>query len=321
MIKVGIIGAAGYTAGELIRILINHPCANILFAQSKSHAGQPVWMAHHDLIGETSLTFSADAPVQTVDVIFLCMGHGKSRAFVETLPSDFNGKIIDLSQDYRLADSAGDFVYGLPEAFRREIKAADHIANPGCFATAIQLALLPMAKADKLSEIHVTGITGSTGAGQNPSETTHFSWREGNLSTYKAFSHQHLLEINETLHRLAPSYNQPLNFVPVRGNHTRGIMASVYFDCDLDEADAVDIYKRYYKDEPFVNVVDFNPDLKMVVNTNKAVLYVKKYDKKLHVVSMIDNLVKGASGQAVENMNLIFGLPENTGLNLKPSAF
>jgi len=321
MIKVGIIGAAGYTAGELIRILINHPCANILFAQSKSHAGQPVWMAHHDLIGETSLTFSADAPVQTVDVIFLCMGHGKSRAFVESLPSDFEGKIIDLSQDYRLADSAGDFVYGLPEAFRREIKAADHIANPGCFATAIQLALLPMAKADKLSEIHVTGITGSTGAGQNPSETTHFSWREGNLSTYKAFSHQHLLEINETLHRLAPSYNQPLNFVPVRGNHTRGIMASVYFDCDLDEADAVDIYKRYYKDEPFVNVVDFNPDLKMVVNTNKAVLYVKKYDKKLHVVSMIDNLVKGASGQAVENMNLIFGLPENTGLNLKPSAF
>ena len=321
MIKVGIIGAAGYTAGELIRILINHPCANILFAQSKSHAGQPVWMAHHDLIGETSLTFSADAPVQTVDVIFLCMGHGKSRAFVESLPSDFNGKIIDLSQDYRLADSAGDFVYGLPEAFRREIKAADHIANPGCFATAIQLALLPMAKADKLSEIHVTGITGSTGAGQNPSETTHFSWREGNLSTYKAFSHQHLLEINETLHRLAPSYKQPLNFVPVRGNHTRGIMASVYFDCDLDEADAVDIYKRYYKDEPFVNVVDFNPDLKMVVNTNKAVLYVKKYDKKLHIVSMIDNLVKGASGQAVENMNLIFGLPENTGLNLKPSAF
>ncbi|MBE6340170.1 MAG: N-acetyl-gamma-glutamyl-phosphate reductase [Bacteroidales bacterium] len=321
MIKVGIIGAAGYTAGELIRILINHPCANILFAQSKSHAGQPVWMAHHDLIGETSLTFSADSPVETVDVIFLCMGHGKSRAFVESLPSDFEGKIIDLSQDYRLADSAGDFVYGLPEAFRREIKAADHIANPGCFATAIQLALLPMAKADKLSEIHVTGITGSTGAGQNPSETTHFSWREGNLSTYKAFSHQHLLEINETLHRLAPSYNQPLNFVPVRGNHTRGIMASVYFDCDLDEADAVDIYKRYYKDEPFVNVVDFNPDLKMVVNTNKAVLYVKKYDKKLHVVSMIDNLVKGASGQAVENMNLIFGLPENTGLNLKPSAF
>ncbi|MBP5420647.1 MAG: N-acetyl-gamma-glutamyl-phosphate reductase [Bacteroidales bacterium] len=321
MIKVGIIGAAGYTAGELIRILINHPCANILFAQSKSHAGQPVWMAHHDLIGETSLTFSADAPVQTVDVIFLCMGHGKSRAFVESLPSDFEGKIIDLSQDYRLADSAGDFVYGLPEAFRREIKAADHIANPGCFATAIQLALLPMAKVDKLSEIHVTGITGSTGAGQNPSETTHFSWREGNLSTYKAFSHQHLLEINETLHRLAPSYKQPLNFVPVRGNHTRGIMASVYFDCDLDEADAVDIYNRYYKDEPFVNVVDFNPDLKMVVNTNKAVLYVKKYDKKLHIVSMIDNLVKGASGQAVENMNLIFGLPENTGLNLKPSAF
>ena len=321
MIKVGIIGAAGYTAGELIRILINHPCANILFAQSKSHAGQPVWMAHHDLVGETSLTFSADAPVQNVDVIFLCMGHGKSRDFVDQLPRDYNGKIIDLSQDFRLHDSAGDFVYGLPEAFRREIKAAEHIANPGCFATSIQLALLPMAKANKLGEIHVTGITGSTGAGQNPSETTHFSWREGNLSTYKAFTHQHLLEINETLHRLAPNYRGELNFVPVRGNHTRGIMASVYFNCDLDEADAVNIYKNYYKDEPFVNVVDFNPDLKMVVNTNKAVLYVKKYGSKLHVVSMIDNLIKGASGQAVENMNLIFGLPENTGLNLKPSAF
>ena len=321
MIKVGIIGAAGYTAGELIRILINHPCANILFAQSKSHAGQPVWMAHHDLVGETSLTFSADAPVQNVDVIFLCMGHGKSRDFVDQLPRDYNGKIIDLSQDFRLHDSAGDFVYGLPEAFRREIKAAEHIANPGCFATSIQLALLPMAKANKLGEIHVTGITGSTGAGQNPSETTHFSWREGNLSTYKAFTHQHLLEINETLHRLAPNYRGELNFVPVRGNHTRGILASVYFDCDLDEADAVNIYKNYYKDEPFVNVVDFNPDLKMVVNTNKAVLYVKKYGSKLHVVSMIDNLIKGASGQAVENMNLIFGLPENTGLNLKPSAF
>lgn len=321
MIQVGIIGAAGYTAGELMRILINHPCANILFAQSTSHAGEPVWKAHHDLIGETSLVFSADAPVNAVDVIFLCMGHGKSKAYVEQLPNDFDGKIIDLSNDYRLTKDAEDFVYGLPEAFRAEIKNAKHIANPGCFATSIQLALLPMAKADKLGEVHVTGITGSTGAGQKPTETTHFSWRDNNMSIYKSFTHQHLGEINETLAKLAPNYGGELNFVPVRGNYSRGIMASVYFDCEMSEEEAVEFYKAYYKDEPFVNVVDFNPDLKMVVNTNKCVIYVKKYGKKLHVISMIDNLVKGASGQAVENMNLIFGLPENTGLNLKPSGF
>lgn len=321
MIQVGIIGAAGYTAGELMRILINHPCANILFAQSTSHAGEPVWKAHHDLIGETSLVFSADAPVNAVDVIFLCMGHGKSKEYVQQLPTDFDGKIIDLSNDYRLTKDAEDFVYGLPEAFRSDIKNAKHIANPGCFATSIQLALLPMAKANRLGEIHVTGITGSTGAGQKPSDTTHFSWRDNNMSVYKSFTHQHLGEINETLSKLAPDYNGELNFVPVRGNYSRGIMASVYFDCNLNEEEAVELYKAYYKDEPFVNIVDFNPDLKMVVNTNKCVLYVKKYGKKLHVISMIDNLVKGASGQAVENMNLIFGLPENTGLNLKPSGF
>lgn len=321
MIQVGIIGAAGYTAGELMRILINHPCANILFAQSTSHAGEPVWKAHHDLIGETSLVFSADAPVNAVDVIFLCMGHGKSKEYVQQLPTDFDGKIIDLSNDYRLTKDAEDFVYGLPEAFRSDIKNAKHIANPGCFATSIQLALLPMAKANRLGEIHVTGITGSTGAGQKPSDTTHFSWRDNNMSVYKSFTHQHLGEINETLSKLAPDYNGELNFVPVRGNYSRGIMASVYFDCNLNEEEAIELYKTYYKDEPFVNIVDFNPDLKMVVNTNKCVLYVKKYGKKLHVISMIDNLVKGASGQAVENMNLIFGLPENTGLNLKPSGF
>lgn len=321
MIQVGIIGAAGYTAGELMRILINHPCANILFAQSTSHAGEPVWKAHHDLIGETSLIFSADAPVNAVDVIFLCMGHGKSKEYVQQLPTDFDGKIIDLSNDYRLTKDAEDFVYGLPEAFRSDIKNAKHIANPGCFATSIQLALLPMAKANRLGEIHVTGITGSTGAGQKPSDTTHFSWRDNNMSVYKSFTHQHLGEINETLSKLAPDYNGELNFVPVRGNYSRGIMASVYFDCNLNEEEAIELYKAYYKDEPFVNIVDFNPDLKMVVNTNKCVLYVKKYGKKLHVISMIDNLVKGASGQAVENMNLIFGLPENTGLNLKPSGF
>lgn len=321
MIKVGIIGAAGYTAGELMRILINHPWADIIFAQSESHAGEPVWKAHHDLIGDTNLTFSADAPAGAVDVIFICSGHGKSKDYVHSLPADYDGKIIDLSNDFRLAADAEDFVYGLPEAFRKEIKEAKRIANPGCFATSIQLALLPMAKADKLGEVHVTGITGSTGAGQKPSETTHFSWRANNMSIYKAFTHQHLGEINETLMKLAPHYQGEMNFVPVRGDFPRGIMSSVYFDCDLSEEEAVELYKAYYKDEPFVNVVDFNPDLKMVVNTNKNVLYVKKYGKKLHVISMIDNLIKGASGQAVENMNLLFSLPENTGLNLKPSGF
>ncbi|MCQ2215091.1 MAG: N-acetyl-gamma-glutamyl-phosphate reductase [Bacteroidales bacterium] len=321
MIKVGIIGAAGYTAGELMRILINHPCATILFAQSTSHAGEPVWKAHHDLLGETTLTFSADAPVEAVDVIFLCMGHGKSRDYVESLPKTFNGKIIDLSNDYRLQDTADGFVYGLPEAFRSDIKSATKIANPGCFATSIQLALLPMAKLDKLPEIHITGVTGSTGAGQKPSDTTHFSWRDNNMSVYKAFTHQHLGEVNETLKRLAPSYEGEMNFVPMRGNYSRGIISSVYFNTDMTEEEAVEVYKSYYKDEPFVHVVDFNPDLKMVVNTNKCVLYVKKYGKKLHVISMIDNLVKGASGQATQNMNLLFGLPENTGLNIKPTGF
>ena len=321
MIKVGIIGAAGYTAGELMRILIYHPCAEIIFAQSTSHAGEPVWKAHHDLIGETTLVFTEEAPVNTVDVIFLCMGHGKSKSYVASLPKDFDGKIIDLSNDYRLHADAEDFVYGLPEAFRASIRKAARIANPGCFATAIQLALLPMAKADRLGEIHVAGITGSTGAGQKPSETTHFSWRDNNISVYKSFTHQHLAEIRETLSALAPSYGGQLNFVPMRGNYSRGILASVYFDCDMPEDEAVEAYKAYYKDEPFVSVVDFNPDLKMVINTNKCVLYVRKYDSKLHVVSIIDNLVKGASGQAVENMNLMFGLPENTGLNLKPSGF
>ena len=206
MIKVGIIGAAGYTAGELMRILIYHPCAEIIFAQSGSHAGEPVWKAHHDLIGETTLTFSQDAPVNSVDVIFLCMGHVKSKDYVNALPKDFDGKIIDLSNDYRLTADAEDFVYGLPEAFRAKIKTAKHIANPGCFATSIQLALLPMAKVDKLGEIHVTGVTGSTGAGQKPSETTHFIWLDNNISIYKSFTHQHLGEINETLHKLAPSY-------------------------------------------------------------------------------------------------------------------
>jgi len=327
-IKVGVIGAAGYTAGELLRILVNHPFAEIVFAQSGSHAGEPVWSAHADLLGETSLRF-----VNTLfdsgewcegmepDVLFLCSGHGKAKPFVKTLPASYKGAIIDLGNDYRLAADAEDFVYGLPEAFKSKILEASHIANPGCFATSIQLALLPMAAKNKLPEIHVTGITGSTGAGQAPSETTHFSWRANNLSVYKAFTHQHLAEINETLCALAPDYEGELNFVPVRGDFARGIMSSVYFDCDLSEQEAVYLYKEYYKGEPFVHVIDGNPDLKMVVNTNKCVLNVRKHGRKLHVISMIDNLVKGASGQAVQNMNLVFGLPEDTGLHLKATRF
>ena len=321
-IKVGIIGAAGYTAGELLRILVNHPFAEVVFAQSSSHAGEPLWSAHADLIGETDLCFSevpelAEGP----DVLFLCSGHGKAKPFVETLPDSYKGAIIDLGNDFRLAADAGDFVYGLPEAFRGKIVKANHVANPGCFATSIQLALLPMAKADKLPEIHVTGITGSTGAGQAKTETTHFSWRTDNLSVYKAFTHQHLDEINETLHTLAPSYGGDINFVPVRGDFARGILASVYFDCDIPEEEAIALYKDYYKEEPFVHVIDSNPDLKMVVNTNKCVLNVRKYGRKLHVISIIDNLIKGASGQAVQNMNLVFGLPEDTGLHLKANRF
>ena len=323
-IKAGIVGAAGYTAGELLRILVNHPCVDVVFAQSGSHAGEPVWKAHADLLGETDLRFVKEAPVDAEgapDVLFLCSGHGKAKPFVASLPESYKGAIIDLGNDYRLAADAEDFVYGLPEVFRGRIKTARHIANPGCFATSIQLALLPAAKADMLPEIHVTGITGSTGAGQAPSETTHFSWRSDNLSVYKAFTHQHLSEINETLHTLAPGYKGDINFVPVRGDFARGIMASVYFDCPLTEDEAVSLYKEYYKDEPFVHVVDANPDMKMVVNTNKCVLNVRKHGRKLHVINVIDNLVKGASGQAVQNMNLVFGLPEDCGLHLKGTRF
>ena len=319
-IRVGIIGAAGYTAGELLRILINHPATEIAFAQSSSNAGSPIWQVHHDLVGETDLVFCADIEAETTDVVFLCTGHGKAKETVKAL-GDYKGCIIDLSNDYRLKADAEDFIYGLPEAFRSRIKEARHIANPGCFATSIQLALLPLAQKDCLSEIHITGITGSTGAGQKPQETTHFSWRTDNVSIYKAFTHQHLGEICETLHSLAPSWEGEINFVPVRGDFARGIMASVYLDCPLDEEQAQQLYKDYYKNETFVCVTDKNPDLKMVVGTNKNVLYVRKYGKKLHVISIIDNLCKGASGQAVQNMNIMFGLEETMGLKFKANRF
>jgi len=320
-IRVGIVGAAGYTAGELMRILKGHPDAEITFAQSGSNAGNPVWQVHQDLVGETDMLFCEDADLDNADVIFLCSGHGKSKSYVHSLPETYTGKIIDLSNDFRLASDAEDFVYGLPEAFKADIVKASHIANPGCFATAMQLALLPLADADRLTEIHVTGITGSTGAGQKPSETTHFSWRADNLSVYKPFTHQHLGEVGETLHCLAPSFGGELDFIPIRGCFSRGILISAYLKTEMPENEAVILYEDYYADAPFVNVIDMNPDVKMVTNTNKCVVNVKKYGDKLHIISVIDNLVKGASGQAVQNMNLMFGLPETAGLNLKGNRF
>lgn len=320
-IKVGIVGAAGYTAGELMRILVNHPSVQIVFAQSESNAGNPVWQVHQDLYGDTDMVFSADAPVCQADVLFLCSGHGRSKGFVHSLPADYQGKIIDLSNDFRLAADAEGFVYGFPEAFRKEIVGASRIANPGCFATAMQLALLPLAAADRLTEVHVTGVTGSTGAGQKPSETVHFSWRADNLSVYKPFTHQHLGEVGETLHRMAPSFGGSLDFIPIRGCFTRGILVSAYMRTSLPEEEAVAMYKDYYASEPFVKVTDMNPDIKMVTNTNKCVLNVRKYGDNLHIISVIDNLIKGASGQAVQNMNLICGLPEAAGLALKGNRF
>lgn len=321
MIRAGIIGAAGYTGGELLRLLLNHPDVQIAFAQSVSHAGKPLWSAHPDLLGETDICFSEDTPVCNADVVFLCGGHGSAASTIATFPEDFDGAIIDLGNDFRLTANAGDFVYGLNDAFAEEIRKARHIANPGCFATAIQLALLPLAAKDALSEIHVTAVTGSTGAGQKLQETTAFNWRANNLSVYKAFTHQHLGEISETLHRLAPSWNGEINFVPVRGDFPRGIFASVYLDCPFTEDEAIALYKDYYKDSRFVTVSDFNPDLKLVVGTNKAVVYPRKYGNKLHIISVIDNLVKGAVGQAVENMNLMFGLSRDAGLKLKAIKF
>ena len=321
MIKTGIIGGAGYTAGELIRILINHPGAKILFVQSSSNAGNEIVDVHPDLLGDIDMQFVSSPDVTEADVLFLCMGHGRSREYVQSLPESFNGKIIDLSNDFRLKDTAEGFVYGLPELQRDKIAQASRIANPGCFATAIQLALLPVAAVKKLREVHIHAITGSTGAGQSPSQTTHFSWRNDNISVYKAFTHQHLAEIKESIIQLQEDFSAPVNFIPVRGDFTRGILASVYFDFPDTEEYAAGMYKNYFSGHPFVHVVDKAPDLKMVVNTNKAILNVKKHGGKLHVISIIDNLLKGASGQAVQNMNLIFGLDELTGLHLKPLAF
>ena len=320
MTKVGIIGGAGYTAGELLRLLINHPAVEVAFVHSTSNAGNAVSDIHGGLIGETDLKFSADYDLGAIDVLFLCSAHGHSRKFWEENAMPEGLKVVDLAQDFR--DESCGYVYGLPEMNRERTASADKVANPGCFATAIQLALLPLAKAQLLcDEVHITAITGSTGAGVKPSATTHFSWRSDNISTYKAFSHQHLLEIGRNLRSLQPSFEWELNFVPMRGDFARGILASVYTECSLSAEEAVELYKNFYAESPFCFVSDKNIDLKQVVNTNKALVYVAKYGSKLHIVSAIDNLLKGASGQAVENMNLICGFAEGEGLHLKPSAF
>ena len=321
-IKIGVIGGAGYTAGELLRILIYHPQVDIVFVNSSSNAGNPVTAVHSGLIGETDLIFTSALPLEKVDALFLCSAHGDSKKFIEANEIPQKVKIIDLSTDYRAKSPDHDFVYGLPELYRDAIKNATHVANPGCFATAIQVALLPLASKGLLqNEIHVNAITGSTGAGVKPSSTSHFSWRNNNISIYKAFGHQHLQEIGQSLKQLQPDFNTPLNFIPVRGNFTRGIYVTAYTNCNLSLEEATNLYQNYYKNSAFTFLTDKNPDLKQVVNTNKAIIYLEKHGDKLLIVSMIDNLLKGASGQAVQNMNLMFGLDEKAGLGLKAAGF
>lgn len=322
MIKVGILGAAGYTGGELIRVLLQHPEAEIVFANSESNAGNKVYDVHEGLLGDTEMTFTSEMPFDKVDVVFFCFGHGKSEAFLKEHTIPENVKIIDLAQDFRIASPEHDYVYGLPETHREAVKNCNHLANPGCFATCIQLALLPALKAGMISgDIHVNGITGSTGAGQKPGATTHYSWRNDNISVYKTFRHQHLLEINQTIQELQPGYDGRVLFIPQRGCFARGIYVTAYAKCDASIEEVQQVYADYYADAAFAHVTTKSPDMKQVVNTNKAVVYVEKYEDQLLMISCIDNLLKGAVGQAVQNMNLMFGLDERCGLMLKASAF
>lgn len=322
MIKAGIIGGAGYTAGELIRILLNHPKVELVFVNSSSNAGNKLTDVHGGLFGDTDMSFTDQLPYDKIDVLFFCTAHGDTKKFMEANDVPQHLKIIDLSTDYRHKADGNKFVYGLPELNKEEIKKASYIANPGCFATAIQLGLLPLANAGLLNnEIHVNAITGSTGAGVKPSATSHFSWRENNISVYKAFEHQHLTEIHQSLAQLQNSFKEDINFIPVRGNFTRGIFVSTYLNYTGTLEEAEKLYIDFYKDSPFVVVTDKNIDLKQVVNTNKCAIHLEKHGNKLLILSCIDNLVKGASGQAVHNMNLIFGLEETEGLKLKASAF
>jgi len=324
-IKAGIIGGAGYTGGEMLRILVNHPNVEIVFVNSKSNAGNYVYEVHTDLFGDTELKFTGDLS-NDIDVLFLCVGHGDAKKFLAENDIPDNIKIIDLSQDFRLIQNSKfnnkTFVYGLPELNRDAIKSAQNIANPGCFATCLQLGLLPLAANSLLnSEVHITATTGSTGAGQSPSATTHFTWRNDNLSIYKAFEHQHLGEIGQSLNQLQPENGQTINFIPYRGDYTRGIIASIYLDSDLSGDEAFKLYEEYYAAHPFTHVTTRNIDLKQVVNTNKCFIQIAKHGSKLLITSIIDNLTKGASGHAVQNMNLMFELDETTGLRLKATGF
>lgn len=338
MIKVGILGAAGYTGGELIRLLLNHPEVEIVFANSESNAGNYVYDVHEGLLGDTELKFTSEMPFDQVDVVYFCFGHGKSEAFLKEHDIPANVKIIDLAQDFRIKGDH-DYVYGLPEIHKEETTKCQHLANPGCFATCIQIGLLPLAKAGLITkDIAVNAITGSTGAGQKPSATTHFSWRDGNFSVYKLFTHQHLHEITQTLNELKPAtaprvantlvegYETDeitIDFIPYRGDFARGIFCTevVTLDKALNKEDIVSLYKNFYKDAAFTHYCDKALDLKQVVNTNKGLVHVEVFGKKIVITSMIDNLLKGAVGQAVQNMNIMFGIDERAGLNLKASAF
>ena len=327
MIKVGILGAAGYTGGELIRLLLNHPEAEIVFANSESNAGNLVSDVHEGLIGDTDLRFTDQMPFDQVDVVFFCFGHGKSEAFLKEHTIPANVKIIDLGQDFRVKSEElrvknYNFVYGLPEINKEEIAKAQYVANPGCFATCIQVALLPAANLNLLKEdVVVNAITGSTGAGQKPGATTHFSWRNNNLSIYKPFTHQHLAEIKQSIKQVQGYLDADIDFIPYRGDFARGIFCTAIIKTPAPEEDIIEAYKEFYKDAAFTHYSDKSIDLKQVVNTNKALVHVEKYGNKLLVTSAIDNLLKGAVGQAVQNMNILFGIDETAGLKLKASAF
>ena len=322
MIKVGIIGGAGYTAGELLRLLLQHPEVEIKFVHSTSNAGNYITDVHAGLLGETDLVFTSEMPFEEIDLLFFCTAHGDTRKFLEShaLPDEL--KVIDLSMDYRIKSNEHDFIYGLPELNRRNTCKSRYVANPGCFATCIELGLLPLAKEHLLNgDVSVNAITGSTGAGVKPSATTHYSWRDNNISIYKPFEHQHLPEIMQSIKQLQPDYGGSIDFIPYRGCFPRGIFATLVVKCDLDIETLYKLYESYYERDSFTHVVKRPLDLKEVVNTNKCLIHLEKHGGKLLITSIIDNLLKGASGTAVHNMNLLFGLAETVGLQLKPSAF
>lgn len=321
MIKASIIGGAGYAGGELLRLLLLHPEVSVYQIQSVSQQGKLVSSIHKDLLGFTDLKFVNSIDLNA-DVYFITAGHGASISFLKEHPTLIEKPVIDFSQDHRLKSQTNNFIYGLPELNRSLIRENYHIANPGCFATAIQLALLPLADNGSLKDaVHVNAITGSTGAGQKLRDTSHFSWRSDNISIYKPFSHQHLAEIRESLQQLDPQFNYPVHFVPFRGDFTRGIFASIYTLFNESNSKLNELYEDYYSTHPFVQVTNDNPALKQVINTNNAIIYVKTYNGQAHIICLIDNLIKGAAGQAVQNLNLVFGIEETTGLHLKPSSF